>query len=305
MSTLFSPRLTLKWPQMQRALLILGLLIAGTGPTVVKTAVAEDWPQWRGSRRDAVSREIGLRQEWKSAAPRLAWRAEGLGEGYSSVVVSGGRIFTMGRRRQQVVCFCFEERTGALRWSRAIDETSRMPCSTPTVDGEHLYVLDPDGDLFCLTTDSGDIVWQRSYLKDFGGVMMSGRGYGESPLVDGDRLICTPGGPEITLAALNKHTGELIWQSTVPELGKAGRPGAGFSSPVMSTAAGVRQVVQLIGRGLVGVRASDGKFLWGYNTLANQTANIPTPVVQGDLVFAANGYNAGSVLLHRRDTGAP
>jgi len=280
----------------QLAILALALLVC-RGSTIARTGVAEDWPQWRGPSRDAVSREVGLRQEWKSAPPQLAWRAEGLGEGYSSVVVIQGRIYTMGRRDQQVVCFCFEERTGALRWSRVIDQTSRMPCSTPTVDGERLYVLDPDGDLYCLAIDSGDVLWHRSYLQDFGGVMMSGRGYGESPLVDGDLLICTPGGPEITLAALDKRTGELIWHSTVPELGQAGRAGAGFSSPVISTAAGVRQYVQLVGRGLIGVRASDGDFLWGYNTLANQTANIPTPIVHGDLVFAANGYNAGSVLL--------
>ncbi len=263
----------------------------------ISKVMAEDWPQWRGLRRDAVSREVGLRQEWKSSTPRLAWRAEGLGEGYSSVVVSAGRIYTMGRRDKQVVCFCFEETTGSLIWARTIDETSRMPCSTPTVDGNRLYVLDPDGDLYCLSIDSGDVLWHRSYLKDFAGAMMSGRGFGESPLADGDRLICTPGGTEITMAALDKQTGELIWKSTVPELGDAGRAGAGFSSPVITTACGVRQYVQLIGRGVIGVRASDGKFLWGYNALANQTANIPTPIVHNDLVFAANGYNAGSVLL--------
>ncbi|MBC8354382.1 MAG: PQQ-binding-like beta-propeller repeat protein [Planctomycetes bacterium] len=278
---------------MPRILFTLTLL----GLCSVQKLMAEDWPQWRGPRRDAVSREVGLRQEWKSAPPRLAWRAEGLGEGYSSVVVSRERIYTMGRRGNQVVCFCFEERTGTLRWSRVIDETSRMPCSTPTVDDERVYVLDPDGDLHCLSIDTGDVLWQRSYLKDFDGVMMSGRGYGESPLVDGGRLICTPGGPEVTMAALDKLTGELIWQATAPELGDAGRAGAGFSSPVISNATGVRQYVQLIGRGLIGVRASDGEFLWGYNTLANQTANIPTPIVHDDLVFAANGYNAGSVLL--------
>jgi outer membrane protein assembly factor BamB len=284
-----------------RQILAIGLLVCcgglGCELTVIRSAAAEDWPQWRGPRRDAVSQEVGLRQEWKSAAPRLAWRAEGLGDGYSSVVVSRGRIYTMGRRDNQVACHCFEEQTGALLWGRVIDQTSRIPCSTPTVDGNRLYVLDPDGDLFCLAVDSGDVLWRRSYLQDFGGVMMSGRGFGESPLVDGDRLICTPGGPEITLAALDKHTGELVWHSTAPELGTAGRAGAGFSSPVISTAAGVRQYVQLIGRGLIGVRATDGKFLWGYNSLANQTANIPTPIVHGDLVFAANGYNTGSVLL--------
>jgi outer membrane protein assembly factor BamB len=284
--------------------LILCCVAFGSG-SIVRPAVADDWPQWRGPGRNAVSRETGLRQEWRSAPPRLEWRAEGLGEGYSSVVVSGGRIYTIGRRDNQVVCFCFEEQTGTLRWSRLIAQTSRMPCSTPTVDGDRLYVLDPDGDLFCLAVDSGDVLWWRSYLEDFGGVMMSGRGFGESPLVDGDRLICTPGGPEITLAALDKHTGKLIWQSAAPELGDAGRAGAGFSSAVISTAVGVRQYVQLIGRGVIGVRASDGEFLWGYNALANQTANIPTPVVHDQLVFAANGYNAGSVLLklNKQDGG--
>ena len=286
-------------------MLVLGLLIVCGRALPVRTAIADDWPQWRGPNRDATSRETGLRQEWSSSTPKLAWQEEGLGEGYSSVVVSRERIFTIGRRDQQVVCFCLDEQTGSLRWSRAIDTTSRHPSSTPTVDGDRLYVLDPDGDLYCLTVDDGEVLWQRSYLKDFGGVMMSGRGYGESPLVDGDRLICTPGGADSTVVALNKLSGETIWTAKVPELGEAGRAGAGFSSPVVSSAAGVRQYVQLIGRGVVGVRASDGEFLWGYNAIANQTANIPTPIVYGDLVFAANGYNAGSVLLRitRQDSG--
>ncbi|MFO1094063.1 MAG: PQQ-binding-like beta-propeller repeat protein [Planctomycetaceae bacterium] len=126
--------------------------------------------------------------------------------------------------------------------------------------------------------------------------MMSGRGYGESPLVDGERLICSPGGPDAALVALNKGTGDGP-AVRVPELGPAGREGMGFSSIVVTEIAGVRQYVQLTGRGLVGVDARNGRWLWGYNGISNDTANIPTPVVRNDLVFAANGYNAGSVLL--------
>ena len=258
---------------------------------------AEDWPQWRGPRRDGLSDETGLRREWNSAPPQLAWRSIGLGEGYSSVVVSRGRVFTIGRHGEKVVCTCLDENSGAPRWSRVVDQTSRMPCSTPTVDDNRLYMLDPDGELVCMSVENGEEIWRRSYLSDFGGIMMSGRGYGESPLVDGDHLICTPGGAKQTIVALNKHNGQLVWECSVPKLGDAGRPGAAFSSPVLCVVGGVRQYVQLVGYGLVGVRAGDGKLLWSYNDLANQTANIPTPIVHHSNVFAANGYNAGSVLL--------
>jgi outer membrane protein assembly factor BamB len=227
----------------------------------------------------------------------LLWRGEGLGVGYASVVVSDGSVFTIGRRGKDVFCYCLEEKSGELRWSRRIGATSRIPCSTPTVDGDRVYALDPDGNLWCLNAATGEPRWTRSFLDDFGGVMMSGRGYGESPLIDRDRLICTPGGGPSTIVALNKMTGDTIWTAAVPELGQAGRPGAGFSSIVISRGGGVKQYVQLVGRGVVGVRASDGKFLWGHNAIANQTANIPTPVTSGDYVFSANGYNAGSVLL--------
>lgn len=261
------------------------------------SASAEDWPQWRGPRRDAVSRETGLQLSWPEAGPPVAWKASGLGTGFSSVVISRGLVFTMGRHDTEVIVTALKEADGQIAWTRKIGTTNRAPCSTPTADGDHLYVLDPDGDLVCLKSASGEIVWERSFLNDFGGKMMSGRGYGESPLIDGEKLICTPGGPEATLVALNKLTGEVLWKAKLPELGAAGREGAGFSSIVPTTVAGVRQYVQLVGRGIVGVAANDGRFLWGNNSIANDTANIPTPVVHGDLVFAANGYNAGSVLV--------
>jgi outer membrane protein assembly factor BamB len=272
--------------------LLLGLTLVASR----RDAHADDWPQWRGPHRDAVSAETKLMSSWETE-PRLAWRASGLGEGYASVVTSRGMVFTIGKHGNDVFLFALDSDNGRQKWARQIGTTARIPISTPTVDQDRVYALDPDGELVCLQTSSGDIVWQRSYLEDFGGQMQSGRGYGESPLIDGDRLICTPGGPEAMIAALDKRTGVVQWTAAVPELGAQGADGAGFSSIVISQAAGVRQYVQLVGRGLIGIEAGNGHFLWGYNSVANLTANIPTPLVYDDYVFAANGYHAGCALL--------
>lgn len=258
---------------------------------------AEDWPQWRGPRRDAVAHEPGLLTTWPDGGPPLAWKLEGLGTGYSSVVVQSGRVFTLGAKAGQVVVSACQAGTGELLWQTPLGATSRNPCSTPTADGARLFALGPDGQLACLDTATGEIRWRRDLMSDFGGRLMSGRGYGESPLVDGDRLICTPGGPDAELVALDKFSGAVVWQTRFPAVGPAGRDGAAFASCVPSLGGGVRQFVQLHGRGLVGVAADDGRLLWSYNAICNGTANIPTPVVHGDWVFAANGYNAGSVLL--------
>ena len=285
-------------------LVSLGLVMMAHGTCVVR---ADDWPQWRGPQRDGRSAETGLLKSWPAAGPPLAWRTSGVGTGYASVVTAQGRVLTLGARGRDVLVSGLDERTGQLLWSRVIGQTERNPCSTPTVDGERVYALGPDGQLACLRTTDGEPLWQRDLVADFGGRLMSGRGYGESPLVDGDHLICTPGGSDAQLVALDKTTGTVVWKSVFGSLGEGGRAGAAFSSAVLSQAAGVRQYVQLHGQGLVGIAADDGRLLWHFHRITNQTANIPTPVVFDDLVFAANGYNAGAVLLKvsRETRGEP
>lgn len=273
----------------KRAIVIVIAVTASTG--------AEDWPFWRGSNRNAVSTETGLIDSWPDEGPDLEWRASGIGKGYSSVVVSNGLCFTTGRFDSDVHCFAIEMESGQQRWATKIGATSRNVMATPTVHGDLVYAVDPDGELVCLKVADGEIIWQKSFVEDFGGRLMSGRGYGESPLVDGDRLICTPGGVDAMIVALDRRSGEVIWKSTIPDIGSKGRDGAAFSSIVISNAAEVRQYIQLAGRGLIGIEAGSGRFLWGYNDISNQTANIPTPVVRGDFVFSANGYHAGGVLL--------
>lgn len=268
-----------------------------------------DWPGFRGPRRDGVCAETGLMQEWPAGGPPLAWKAEGLGRGYSSISIVGGRLFTMGDRAatdgeaQFLICFGLESRRE--QWSTRIGPPNPDggPRCTPTVDGDRVYALGTDGDLVCAGADDGAIRWKRNLTKDFGGKMMSVWKFSESPLVDGDRLICTPGGPDAAIVALDKMTGETIWRCAVPGLGPKGKDGAGYSSPVVAEIQGVRQYVQLLGRGAVGVEADTGRFLWGYNPIANGVANIPTPITCGDHVIVSTAYNTGCALLHIKRDG--
>ena len=271
-------------------------------------ALADEWPQWRGPNRDGKSSETGLLDRWPAGGPGLVWTSEGLGRGFSSVSVSGGRVFTMGDFGDVQSVVAIDEASGELLWRRDIgpswSEAGLYPGSrsTPTTDGNRVFALGTEGRLMCLRAEDGSVVWQREIRREFGGFVMMARAgvnwrYTESPLVDGDRVLVTPGSPDAALVALDKTNGNEIWRSAVPHLGDKGNDGAAYSSIVVSHGAGVKQYVQLVGRGLIGVRAEDGQFLWGYNRIANDVANIATPVVSGNYVFGSTGYDTGAVLL--------
>ena len=267
--------------------------------------VAADWPQWRGAKRDGKSAETGLLQSWPEGGPPLALKATGLGGGFSSVAVVGKRIYTLGDLGDAQYAIALDRDSGKQLWKTKIGPPWKDeflgPRSTPTVDGNNLYVLGTEGDLFCLEAATGKTVFSRNLVKDFGAKMMVINGtewkFSESPLVDGDRVIVTPGASDAVLVALNKNTGEEIWRAKLPELGEKGADGAAYSSVVISEGAGTKQYVQFVGRGVIGVDAATGKFLWGYNRIANNVANIPTPLVDGDLVFVSSGYETGAALL--------
>jgi outer membrane protein assembly factor BamB len=275
------------------------VVTVGTGAGLA--AAAEnlgDWPQWRGPNRDGHSPAVGLLPSWPAGGPELAWKATGLGGGYSSVSLGGGRIYTMGHRDGQQYLLALDGENGQELWRVAVGRHGNEgPNGTPTFDGQRVYALGAEGDLVCCEARSGRELWRKNFARDFGGRMMSGWGYSESPLVDGEKVVVTPGGREAALAALDCRTGRDLWRTRLPELGEKGGDGAGYSSIVVSTASGQRQYVQLLGRGVVGVSADDGRFLWGYNGVANDTANIPTPIVKDDYVFCSTGYGAGSALL--------
>ena len=273
---------------------------------------AADWPQWRGPDRDGKSAETGLLQEWPEGGPPLAWKASGLGAGYASVSIAGGRIFTMGDLEGEgdveggQYVLALAEDGGELLWRTRVGTVHSDGYggarSTPTVDGGRLYMITTDGDVVSLEAETGEERWRRSLVKDFEGYLMRAMGsyewrFSESPLVDGDRVVVTPGHIRALMVALNKETGEEIWRTAGRRLGSIGADGAGYSSAVISGAAGVRQYVQLVGRGLIGVDAESGKLLWNYNPVASDIANIPTPIVDGDFAFGSSGYGTGAGLV--------
>lgn len=260
--------------------------------TAVAPATAQSWPQFRGPNRDDVSTDRGLLKEWPAAGPAQVWRTHGLGGGFSSVSVAGGRIYTMGNRGSDTFVVAVSAQDGQPAWSTKIGAAGGNLGCTPTVDGDRVYAIGQEGDLACLNAADGAVVWHKNFKRDFGGAC-GGWAYTESPLVDGDKLVCTPGAKEGIMVALNKRTGAMLWKCAAP----FGDAAAGYSSIVVSAAGGVRQYIQLAAGGVVGVRASDGKLLWSYDKLGNNTANIPTPIVLKDRVFCCAGYGKGASLL--------
>lgn len=256
-------------------------------------AGSQDWYQWRGPLRDGVSRESGLLDQWPDDGPPKLWSARGLGSGMSSVAISGDRIYTMGKKNGKTQLLCLKLEDGSAVWAAEVGSGGDPNC-TPTIDPEAnlVFGLTHGGDLLCAKADTGEAVWRKNYKKDLGGRMMSGWGYSESPLVDGDALIVTPGGDKAVMASLDKQTGKVNWTTTAEGTG-----GSGYASPVVSYGGGVKQYLTLVGRGLISVAADDGRLLWHYKRIANGTANIPTPIVKGDLVFASTGYGEGGTAL--------
>jgi outer membrane protein assembly factor BamB len=278
---------------------ILCLFTAGTA--------AADWPQWRGPERSGVSKETGLLKQWPANGPKLIWQVNDLGDGYSTPVVVGTRIYMMSNRGlDNEYVQAISTTDGKVIWTTRVgnvgnpEQNPSYPKarSTPTIDGDVLYALGSDGDLACLETKTGKLRWTKNLRKEFGG-QPGEWAYAESPLVDGDMVIVTPGGPDATLVALSKKTGALIWKSAVP----GGDP-AGYASAIVVQAAGRKQYVQLLSQGLVGVDAKTGQFLWRYKDVAKGPAQYFTPVSFGDYVYGgALGVGGGTVRLKANGDG--
>ncbi|MDB5310375.1 MAG: polyvinylalcohol dehydrogenase [Gemmataceae bacterium] len=264
--------------------------------TLSATLVASDWPQFRGPARDGVSKEKGLLQSWPKEGPPLEWTAKGLGGGYSTVSVAGDRIYTLGNKGKDSHVVALNRENGTVLWTAPVGPAGGNLGCTPTVDGDRIYALGQMGDVVCIDK-AGTQVWHRDLVKEFGGEK-GGWSYCESPLVDGDRLIVTPGGKDATIVALNKTTGETVWKCPIPTK----KSEAGYSSVVVAEVGGVRHYVQLFNGGLVGV-STDGKLLWTFEKLGNNTANIPTPIVMGEYIFSSIGYGRGAALLKLKADG--
>lgn len=284
--------------------LMAALLLTVTGASVR----ADDWPQWRGPNRDGISQEKGLLKEWPKTGPTLVWQVDDLGDGYSTPSVARGRLYVIANRGlDDEYVKALATKNGKELWSSRLGKVGnpqQQPSypaarSTPTVDGELVFALGSDGDLACLETGTGKVRWHKNIRDGFSG-KPGIWAYAESPLIDGDVLVCTPGGSEATLVALHKTTGEVLWKSALPE-----SDAAAYASPIVVEAGGVKQYVQLLQKGLVGVDAKTGNLLWRYaKPISRFDANIPTPLAADGYIYVASaGTGGGTVKLEKANDG--
>jgi outer membrane protein assembly factor BamB len=268
---------------------------------------AGEWGQWRGPNRDGISTEKGLLAKWPEDGPKIGYRIKGIGSGFASVAIAQGKIVTMGNKDGQTQVVCLNEKDGSPLWTTPFTPAKQDPNCSPTIDSASglVYALSNDGVLVCCNLKDGKEVWKTSFTADFGGKIESGWGYSESPLVDGDSLICTPGAQDAMVVSLEKKTGKLNWKGPAPQGTLRGNDGAGYASVIVSNAAGVKQYVQLIGHGIVSYDAKTGDLLWNYDRVANRTANIPTPIAKDNFIFCSTGYDdGGTALLEISKNGA-
>lgn len=264
------------------------------------TISAADWPQFRGPQRDGHSKETGLLQEWPKDGPKLLWQVKDIDAGFSTPSIVGDRIYLLSNEGlENEFVLGLSTKDGSRIWSAKLgkvghpEQKPSYPAarSTPTVDGKALFALGSDGDLVCLDTADGKEQWRKNLRTDFGG-KYGEWAYSESPLVDGDALICTPGGSNATMVALNKKTGEVIWKFASSEADDAS-----YSCAINFTADGVKQYVQFFAKGLIGVEASTGKSLWRYERSAKGSpAVILTPIADSGFIYSA-AFKAGGALV--------
>jgi outer membrane protein assembly factor BamB len=261
--------------------------------TLTLPALALDWPGWRGPKRDDHQPETGLLQQWPEGGPKRLWMFQNAGMGYAGFSVVGGKLFTIGTRDDQEQLLAFDAATGKELWATPIsgvfaNRWGDGPRSTPTVDGDRVYALSGQGTLLCAQVADGKSLWTHS-MRDLGG-KTPGWGYTESPLVDGDKVVVTPGGPQGAIAAFDKKTGKVLWQS------KDFTDGAQYSSLMPAKINKVPQYVQLTMQSVVGIASKDGSVVWR-TEWPGKTAVIPTPIVRDNFVFVTSGYGVGCRLI--------
>ena len=248
-----------------------------------------DWPQFRGPNRDNISRETGLLKKWPPEGPRLLWTARGIGEGFSAVAIADGLIYTTGNIGDYTVITALTT-DGSHEWTANNGPAYRREQpgtrSTPTIDSGRLYHENADGDITCLGAGAGEEIWSLNILEKFNGRNITWA-LSESLLIDGNRLICTPGGENAGIVALDKNTGATVWVC------EDAHDKPGYASPIVFEYEGLRQIVTLMAQSVVGLNADTGSLLWKIKHITPFDENINTPV-----------YRDGSVFISSRTTGS-
>lgn len=259
----------------------LALPAAADGPT---------WPQFHGPQQDNKSPDTGLLDRWPEAGPALVWKAEGLGYGYSSVSIADGRIFTSGNMDDKTVITALDAADGNVLWQtpngRAWTKSYPGTRGTPTVDGDRVYDESPLGELVCMEAATGKKIWGVNIIKAFGGKNIHW-GLSESVLIDGDRLICCPGG-ETAVVALDKRTGDVVWKA--PSVGQP----PSYATPTLAEYRGMRMVITMALKSMIAVNADTGELLWQVPHVSLFDENVLQPVYHDGQIFVSS-LKAGSV----------
>lgn len=255
------------------------------------------WPGWRGADRTDRSTETGLLKSWPDGGPQKVWTAKFAGIGYAGFAIDKGILYTMGADDDSEFLLALDANTGAAKWKtplggRLENGWGDGPRGTPALDGGGVYALAAEGNLVCANAATGREIWRASLTEAGGDIPRWG--YSESPLIEGEKVIVTPGGRKGAVLALNKKTGEKIWQSadfTDP---------AHYSSCIAADHHGKRQIIQLVQKNVVGLDATNGDVLWT-SDWPGKVAVIPTPIFDDGKVFVTTGYSVGCKLI---DLGA-
>ena len=274
------------------------------GSLVALSAFGADWPQWRGDSRRDHSPDKGLLAQWPQEGPKQVWSFNNAGSGYAGFAIAKDSLFTMGLRDGQEFLIAVNASTGKELWSSSAGQKypngwGDGPRMTPTVDGDRVFAIGGQGLLICVEAKNGKLIWSKNLVTDLGGQLQDW-GYTESPLVVGDIVICTPGGPQGTLAGLDKSSGAVRWRTS----GLTDK--AQYSSPILIQHDGQPQVVQLVMNRFFGVSPKDGSVLWKKD-FPGRVAVIPTPIYEDGIVYVTAGYGVGceAVRLGTNNSIAP
>lgn len=274
-------------PQRISVIVLSSILVVGIAGAV---ELVPFWPQFHGPNRDNISTEEGLLKQWPENGPDLVWTAQGLGHGYSTVSIAGGMIYTAGNIGGDTVITALDldgkmvwQATNGKAWTRDHPGTR----GTPTIDGDHVYHESPLGEVICLDAKTGKTIWQVNIIEQFQATNIKWA-LSESLLIDGDHVICCPGGPETSMVALNKRTGAVVWKAP-----STGEP-AGYASPILVEQQGLRIIVTMTSRAVIGVNADTGKLLWHVEHESYMGQNVMVPLVHDGYIFITT-LQGGSV----------
>ncbi|MCX6345132.1 MAG: PQQ-binding-like beta-propeller repeat protein [Armatimonadetes bacterium] len=264
------------------------------------TLTAADWPQFKGPSANGFAPDTGINKNWTKTPPKVLWTTPMNDDGYAGVSVGGGKVFVINHEGSKDILRAIDIATGKDAWTYTYEDTDKanrgFARSTPIFDLGNVYSLSRLGILNCLKVKTGKLIWSRDICKDFNG-KRPGWDYAYSPLIDKNKLIVMPGGPDAGVVALDKKTGKtVIWQG--------GSNVSSYATPVLATIQGKQQYVTFDAVGLAGVDVASGKQLWSFPWKTDCDCNAATPIVMGDSVYITSGYGHGCAMVDITAEGA-